>query len=463
MSDAPSLASTSGPNARELFELIVESATDFAIFTFGPDGAVSSWNAGAERLLGFKEDEILERSADVIFTAEDREAGAPEDERHKARTEGRAENERWHVRRDGSRFWGSGAAMPLRGAEGFVKIMRDLTERHATEERLRQSEDEFRLLATSIPQLVFRCRPDGARTWASPQWSSFSGLGFDPSLQFGWLNAVHPDDREPTLDAWRAASAFGEHYSEQRVRRAADGEYRWHQMRAHPIEDLSIEWVGTMTDIHDLKSLEGRQAVLIAELHHRTRNLLAVVQSMANQTMRTAESLPAFAAEFESRLRALSRVQGLLARVEHHDVDLREIVEAELAAHGDGKLGTDKLSVAGPSVALPATSAQAVALALHELATNAVKHGALAQPSGRLDVRWRMEQEPDPRVALEWRESGVVVPQGGRPARRGYGTELIERALPYQLKAKTKLEFAEDGVRCSIEVPTVATRQSQHG
>jgi two-component sensor histidine kinase len=234
-------------------------------------------------------------------------------------------------------------------------------------------------------------------------------------------------------------------------------------MRAHPIEDSSSEWVGTMTDIHDLKSLEGRQAVLIAELHHRTRNLLAVVQSMANQTMRTAESLPAFAAEFESRLRALSRVQGLLARVEHQDVDLREIVEAELAAHGDGKLGTDKLSVAGPSVALPATSAQAVALALHELATNAVKHGALAQPSGRLDVHWRMEQEPDPRVALEWRESGVVMPQGGRPARRGYGTELIERALPYQLKAKTKLEFAEDGVRCSIEVPTVATRQSQHG
>ena len=463
VSHAPPVPPSSRPDPRELFQLILESATDFAIFTFGPDGAVTSWNAGAERLLGFTEEEIIERSADVIFTLEDRDAEAPEEERRRASAEGRAENERWHVRRDGSRFWGSGAAMPLRGVDGFVKIMRDLTERHTSEERLRQSEAEFRLLATSIPQLVFRCRPDGVRTWASPQWSSFSGLGFDPSLQLGWLEAVHPDDRDATLDAWRDASATGEHYSEQRVRREADGEYRWHQMRARPIENPSGEWVGTMTDIHDLKALEGRQAVLIAELHHRTRNLLAVVQSIAGQTMRSAETLSSFAAEFESRLRALSRVQGLLARVEHQDVDLREIVEAELAAHGDGKLGTDKVSVAGPSVPLPATSAQAVALALHELATNAVKHGALAQPSGRLDVSWRMDQEPEPRIALQWRESGDTMPEGGRPARRGYGTELIERALRYQLKAKTKLEFGEDGVRCSIEVPTVALRQAPHG
>jgi two-component sensor histidine kinase len=228
-------------------------------------------------------------------------------------------------------------------------------------------------------------------------------------------------------------------------------------------DDLNGEWVGTMADIHELKALEGRQAVLIAELHHRTRNLLAVVQSTASQTMRSAESLPAFATEFESRLRALSRVQGLLARVEQQDVDLREIVEAELAAHGDGKVGTDKVSVAGPSVPLPATSAQAIALALHELATNAVKHGALAQPSGRLDVSWRVDQAPECRIALEWRESGVAMPDGGRPARRGYGTELIERALRYQLKAKTKLEFGEDGVCCLIEVPALALREPQHG
>ena len=463
VNDAPPVLPAVRPDPRELFELIVESATDFAIFTFGPDGAVTSWNPGAERLLGYKEEEIIGGNADVIFTPEDRDAGIPEEERRKARAEGRAEDERWHLRRDGSCFWGSGAAMPVRGGDGFIKIMRDLTERHASEERLRQSEAEFRLLATSIPQLVFRCGPDGSRTWASPQWNSFSGLDSAASLHLGWLEAVHPDDREATLDAWRAASACSEHYSEQRVRRAADGEYRWHQMRARPIKDPSGEWVGTMTDIHDLKALEGRQAVLIAELHHRTRNLLAVVQSIASQTMRSAESLPAFAAEFESRLRALSRVQGLLARVEHQDVDLREIVEAELAAHGDGKLGTDKVSVAGPSVPLPATSAQAVALALHELATNAVKHGALAQLAGRLDVSWQMDQEPEPRIALQWRESGVTMPQGGRPARRGYGTELIERALRYQLKAKTKLEFGEDGVRCSIEVPTVALRQAPHG
>lgn len=334
--------------------------------------------------------------------------------------------------------------------------MRDLSERHAIQEQVRRSEAEFRLLATSLPQLVFRCRPDGARTWASPQWSAYSGCPFDRSLELGWLETIHPDDREATLEAWRAALASGEHYSEQRVRRDADGEYRWHQTRARPVEDPADEWVGTMTDIHELKSLEGRQAVLIAELHHRTRNLLAVVQSIASQTLRSAKSLDAFAAEFEGRLRALSRVQGLLARVEQRDVDLSEIVEAELAAHGDGALETEKISIKGPSVALPATSAQAVALALHELATNAVKYGALAQASGRLEVQWQVELMPDPWIALEWRESGVSMPTAGSPVRRGYGTELIERALRYQLKAKTQLDFAPDGVRCSIRVPTTA-------
>ena len=142
-----------GPKAvgeAELFGRIVESATDFAIFATDPNGAVTSWNVGAERLFGYVEGEIIGRSADVIFTPEDRVAGAPEDERRRARADGRAEDDRWHVRKDGSRFWASGLLMPLEGsAAGFVKIVRDRTERHRAEERLRESEERFRLLATS--------------------------------------------------------------------------------------------------------------------------------------------------------------------------------------------------------------------------------------------------------------------------------------------------------------------------
>ena len=108
-------------------------------------------------------------------------------------------------------------------------------------------------------------------------------------------------------------------------------------------------------------------------------------------------------------------------------------------------------AVSAWAVALPATAAQAVGLALHELATNAVKYGALAQPAGRLEVRWELnENKPIPEVALNWSETGISV---GPPKRRGYGRELIERALPYQLNAKTNLHFSPDGVRCEIVVP----------
>ena len=454
------------PSKEELFELVVESSTDFAIFTMDRNGATTSWNVGAERLFGYAEVEMLGFSADAIFTPEDRAAGAPAKERSEARANGRAADERWHQRKDGSRFWASGLMMPLGGGDvGFVKITRDRTEQHQAGERLRENEQRFRLLATSIPQLVFLTRPDGDRTWPSPQWIAFTGLSFDASLGLGWLEAVHPDDRDATQSAWHEARLKGEYYIEHRVRREADGEYLWHQTRAKPLEGesaASSDWVGTMTDIDDLRGLQSRQHVLMAELQHRTRNLLSVVQSIANHTIRSSSSLEAFGTQFGSRLRALSRVQSLLARVEDQVIDLHALVTAELAAHSEGDVQSSKIKVGGPTVALPPTAAQALGLAIHELATNAVKYGALGQPTGKLEVTWELKaRKPTAEVALQWRESGVSMPTVGPPKRKGYGSELIERALPYQLSAKTQLEFGSDGVRCAIVVPVPT--ESMHG
>jgi PAS domain S-box-containing protein len=438
-----------------LLRLVVESANDFAIIAMDNLGEVTSWTAGAERLLGYTEEEMLGRTADVIFTSEQRAAGVPERERAEARDNSRAEDERWHERKDGSRFWASGLLMPLSDGNGFVKILRDLTERRAAEERVRASEELFRLLATNIPQLVFRTRRNGDRTWGSPQWIAFTGLSFENSLGFGWVDAVHPDDRDATLAGWVTARERGEYDVEHRIRRSVDGEFRWHQTRAKPILDVNgdDEWVGTSTDVHEMRGLQERQNVLLAELQHRTRNLLAVIQSIARQTMRTSGSLDEFATEFQGRLHALSRVQGLLARVDRGAVNLRELVEMELKAYEDGDLERGKVSFEGPTAMLPASSAQALALAIHELATNAVKYGALKHPSGKLHVAWQIEgsRRAERRVVLDWRETGVEMPaQGGRPLRKGYGSELIERALPYQLKAETRLDFGPDGVRCRI-------------
>jgi len=453
-----SVSGSDGGASESLFEVIVESATDFAIYTTDVNGDVTSWNIGARRLFGFADDEILGRTSDLVFTPEDRAVDAAEDERMRARRDGRAEDDRWHQRSDGSRFWASGLLMPLKDpADGFVKIARDRTEHYEAVERLRENEERFRVLATSIPQLVFRTRPDGGRTWGSPQWIDFTGLSLDRSLGFGWLDAVHPDDLPMTRDGWKEARVSGEYYVEHRIRRATDGEYRWHQTRARPVDRSNIDvfdWVGTMTDIDDLRSLKDRQQVMMAELQHRTRNLLAVVQSIASQTIRNSKSVEAFGNEFAGRLRSLSRVQSILASTDHGDVDLRTLVTAELDAHAEQGLGLGKITIDGPPVALPAISAQAFGLALHELATNAVKYGALAQPSGKLGVTWKVEDDgAKARVQLEWQESGVQMPPLGSSPRKGYGTELIERALPYQLRAKTRLEFRPDGVFCAIAVP----------
>jgi two-component sensor histidine kinase len=181
--------------------------------------------------------------------------------------------------------------------------------------------------------------------------------------------------------------------------------------RAKPVEGqkaATSDWVGTMTDIHDLRGLQDRQQVLMAELQHRTRNLLAVVQAIANRTARSSSSLETFRAEFESRLHALSRVQSLLAGVEDRAVDLHTVVGAELAAHAKESIETGKINFGGPAIALPPAAAQALGLALHELATNAVKYGALAQTTAKLTVTWVVDSEKSSRIALPMPVSSIL-------------------------------------------------------
>ena len=147
-----------------------------------------------------------------------------------------------------------------------------------------------------------------------------------------------------------------------RIRRVADGQYRWHQTRAKPAGVSAADWVGTSADVHEMRGLQDRQQVLLSELQHRTRNLLALVQAIARQTMKSSVSLQDFSREFESRLGALSRVQGVLARTDQGPIDLEQIVRAELEAHGAGHAA----EIAGPRVELAPNAAQALALALHE-------------------------------------------------------------------------------------------------
>ena len=441
---------------RGLLAEAVTQSDDYAMFVMDPSGRVQSFNTGAEKILGYSSDELIGLSGDVIFTPDDRAQNIPDIERSTALAAGRAEDERWHVRKDGSRFWASGLLSPLPSAAGFIKILRDLTERETAQQALKASEERFRTLTTSIPQLVFTSLATGARSWASPQWTTYTGLSESDSREFGWLAAIHPDDRERTLRTWREASLKDTYLIEHRIRGGVDLHYRWHLTRATPLPGAHAsgrEWVGASTDIHELRALKESQQLLLSELQHRTRNLLALVQAIADRSAHSGSSVPAFLNDFTHRLHALSRAESITPSSDQGTVDVRNLVETELAAHLTVQ-ADERVSIEGPPTLVPPHAAQPLMLALHELATNAVKHGALAQQSARLHIHWHTERNRDrPEIVLHWDESAVQMPTGADRT-RGFGTELIERALPYQLSAETRLDFGEDGVHCTVRVPT---------
>jgi two-component system CheB/CheR fusion protein len=198
-------------------------------------------------------------------------------------------------------------------------------------------------------------------------------------------------------------------------------------------------------DVTNITRAEARQDVLIAELQHRTRNLLTVVQSIAQQTIGKGGPLE----QFTSRLAALGRVQNLVSRGQTDTVDLGELVRLELDSLG--VLQEGKVRISGPPLRLPFELLQIFGLAVHELTTNALKYGALKQSAGSLSISWGVRQDEKRSLLLfDWNEAGVAIP--APPKRKGFGRELIERALAFTAEAKSNLIFGPDGLTCHIEL-----------
>ncbi|GGD97017.1 methyltransferase [Aureimonas endophytica] len=358
--------------------------------------------------------------------------------------------------------------LPYRSVDNFiggiVVTFTNITPLTKAQQALQESEKRLRTLTEGIPQLVWRGSSDGAWTWASMQWSLYTGLSEEESRGFGWINAVHPDDRERARRAWSDSLTSGQLEMEGRIFQAKDRTYRWFRTRAMPVfgdDGKVVEWLGTSTDIDEMRQMQERQGVLLAELQHRTRNLLGVVRAIAEKTAESSPGFTEFLLQFRERLGALSRVNALLSRLEEgRRVTFDELVHTELSARGAlAEPQSRRVRLDGPAgVRLRSATVQTIALAIHELATNATKYGALAAPDGELAVNWRVETDPASqkrRLRVEWIESGVTgLPMPNAPAEGGgYGRELIERALPYQLKAETTYEIGPDGVHCTIDLP----------
>ena len=209
----------------------------------------------------------------------------------------------------------------------------------------------------------------------------------------------------------------------------------------------------TFVDNTDSKRAQRAKEIFIDELQHRTRNLLAVVETISDATLAQAGSLADYAAEFNNRLRALARVQGVLSRRDDDGVTLIEVVHAELTAVGVTS-GGERITVDGPPVRFPHQTMQLLALAIHELATNALKHGALKDAHGRLNVSWQiLDPTGVSQLQFAWVESGVELDEQKANSLHGFGRELLEHALPYQLDATTRLELGKNGTRFWLVIP----------
>jgi PAS domain S-box-containing protein len=248
----------------------------------------------------------------------------------------------------------------------------------------------------------------------------------------------------------------------QRVEVAVEGRRgpRWYDLHIEPLRNDAGEVMGltcAAVDVTERKEGEAHLRLLLRELTHRSKNLLAIIQAMARQTARHAGSIDAFLRQFGARLQALAASHDLLVRESWHGAALDELVRSQLGVHVAET--EEQVAIGGPAVALKPEAAQNLGLALHELAANAARFGALSVPDGRLSVTWDRNDGVEGGLALEWREQNG--PRVKPRRKRGFGSMVIEGNLARALDAEVDLNFDPEGLRCHIVIPAnqiLATR-----
>src|SRR6476646_1606455 len=228
---------------------------------------------------------------------------------------------------------------------------------------------------------------------------------------------------------------------------------RWHNLHIEPLRNEAGDIVGltcAAVDVTERKEGEAHLRLLLRELTHRSKNLLAVIQAMARQTARHTGSVDSFLSQFGARLQALAASHDLLVRESWYGASLGELIRSQLGGYLDAP--TTQVSIEGPAIALKPEAAQNLGLALHELAVNAAKFGALSVPNGRVSITWSQRDHGDDNsVELDWRER--LGPKVKARRRKGFGSMVIERNLARALDAEVDLKFDPSGLRCHIVIP----------
>ena len=360
-----------------------------------------------------------------------------------------------YVHSRGPRRWTSAEAELVWEAAGRTW---DAVERAWALADLRESEGRLQLAldASGMVGLYDWLIPED-RLFADARFAKLFGVNAERAATGAriadFTRAIHPEDVPGVEAAMNRTMTTGEPYETEYRLVQAGGEVRWVAARGRCIRDAGgapRRFSGTVVDITARKQAEERQALLSREVDHRAKNALSVVQAALRLTR--APDLPAYARAIEGRVAALARAQTLLAEKHWAGADLLTLLRGELDGFLDRGGGGPQADIEGPAVALPAGAAQPLAMAIHELATNAVKYGALSVPTGRVAVTWTVTGGMARRLCLRWAETGGP-PVQRPPERRGFGTRVLDGTVRAQLGGTLSLHWRLSGLVCELDLP----------
>ncbi len=438
----------------DLLAAIVRSSSD-AIIAKDLDGIVISWNPAAEHIMGYTADEIVGRSIRTLIPA-DRQH---EEDAILARLRAGETIPTFETKRltaDGVLKPVSVTVSPVRDATGAIvaasKILRDLSEHSAMRRQLMESEKRFETLADNMAQLAWMADQSGSIFWYNQRWYEYTGSTFDQMKGWGWRSVHHPDHLERVVIRYQRSLEAGEVWEDLFPLRSRHGEYRWFLSRAMPVRDEAgqvIRWMGTNTDVTEQRAQQDRIQMLMAEVNHRAKNMLSMIQALARRT--APRDRPEFITRFEQRISALSANQDLLIRSEWRGAPLEELVRTHLA-YVDDLIGR-RIHIDGPDLLIRPSAAETLGLALHELCTNASKYGALSTEGGEVRIDWATEPRGGSTdFVLTWTESGS--PPRATAGQPGFGTTVTDRLPRMSLQATVQRDYGEHGLcwqlRCDL-------------
>jgi PAS domain S-box-containing protein len=338
---------------------------------------------------------------------------------------------------------------------GAVNMLIDITALKRTEAALRESETRLRQGLTAGRVIAFEWDPRTGLSQRSE--NAVEILGCEPrqaadGVRNTFLARVHPEDRASFKAHVDGVRPDDPGYSATFRFLHPDGHVVWLEETAEAEFDAAGRFVrleGVTRDVSERKRAEERQNLLIAELDHRVKNVLACVSAVAQRSREGSPSIDEFLQVLDGRILSMANTHALLSRGRWLGVHLADLVRRELAPW----VGEGNAIVEGPDIVLTADATQSLAMVLHELVTNAAKYGALSMPSGHVSVRWDRQLNGNALAGLvmEWQEADG--PPVVAPIRSGYGTSVIQDLVPYELGGAVDLSFAADGVRCMIAIP----------